>query len=921
MKKPLLLKLVLFISLFFFWSCNHHDSKSEIEEDFKLIKKKKKTPEERVLFSEERAKYEYELQRNPTTGEIPIEEKALEFENSKKAKVRPVSGRDNLRAADASFINRGPSNLGGRARSVVVDISDATGNTMLAGGVSSGVFRTTDGGASWTKVSANNEIHNVTSIVQDPRVGHQNKWYYSTGELLGNSAGIGNDVFNINSNSYLGRGIWQSTDGGLTWSQFTGTNSTQEVFDTTFDYISKLAVDPTTGYLFAAVVGQVLFYLPAGAAPPNPAGWYLLAGVTSCCSTTQMTDVAITSTGRIYAAIGGGGANAGVWATNSIFSAATKLTSTPVPPRRIVISIAPSNENKVYALIDNGTSSDCAGTAAPEADLWMWNQSGTSWTNYSTKLPDETGCSNGNDPFAVQGGYDLSISVKPDDEDFVVIGGTNAYRIADIVNDASFVRIGGYKTATSYSLWDYGGTEHHPDIHDLVFSPFDSSVLFTGSDGGVHKTTDVSALLVNWTNLNNNFQTQQYYHVAIDPQSGSDFVLGGLQDNGTNQGGTLQGFGDLSTQGRIWGGDGVAVGISRDNASVPTFVGFQNGPIYRRNKDLAPNFFNALITPSGSSSQFVTYFHLDQDNNKNLYYAGLGVLYRTTDATNVTTNVGAGATDWSNMGTPTGVGNISRLNTTWGTYNASTSYLLIGGNGGKVFRLNDPQNAANVSGAVDITPAGATGVVTGLAIHPTNRDIVLLTYSNYGITNIYRTTNATAATPTWVNVERNLSSHSIRSAAIVEANGDTMYLVGTARGLYSSLDPTSQDWIREAPNLIGFAVVSSMAYRPADGKLLIGTHGNGMFEATITQVLGLEENEFSQNLKIYPNPVSDVLNVELTDYLGARPSFRIYNLLGQNVSQGELKDERIDVSNLNNGLYFLEVTSEGKRGVKRFIKQ
>ena len=39
----------------------------------------KKTPELRAMYAEERALYEYKLQANPATGEIPFDEKELEF--------------------------------------------------------------------------------------------------------------------------------------------------------------------------------------------------------------------------------------------------------------------------------------------------------------------------------------------------------------------------------------------------------------------------------------------------------------------------------------------------------------------------------------------------------------------------------------------------------------------------------------------------------------------------------------------------------------------------------------------------------------------------------------------------------------------------------------------------------------------------
>ncbi len=868
----------------------------------------KKTPEEKAKFHEARVLHEYNFQVNPQTGEIPLIEKQLEKQQAVKAKLRADTG-SNARVLGTSYVNRGPSNLGGRTRSIVVDRSDNTGNTIISGGVSSGVFRTTDGGASWTKVSSSGEIHNVTSIVQDPRTGFASTWYYGTGEANGNTASLGS--------FYLGRGIWKSTDSGVTWTQLTGTNSTQESYDSFFDIIFRLAVHPTTGDLFAAVAGQLKRF------DLGTSTWSTQI-TNGSISTNKHTDVVITSGGRVYAGFSGNcdATTKGVWSSaNGESGWARNNTASFTPAGRVVIALAPSNESKLYVLFDNGTTSDCNSSPAPEANLWMWNQSNTTYTNYSSKLPDEVGCSDGNDPFAIQGGYDLAVSVKPNDENFVVIGGTNAYKKADITAAGNFLRIGGYNSPTSYAIYNTaGGVEHHPDIHTLVFSPFNSSVLFTGSDGGVHRTSDVTAGTVDWASLNNNYQTQQYYHVAIDPLTGSDRVIGGLQDNGSNSGGTGFGEPDLTTQTRFFSGDGVAAAVSRDDVCLPLFVGFQNGPIYRS----CPSTWT-LITPAGSASQFVTYFYLDPDNNKALYYAGKGVLYRTNDATSAT------SATWTNLGSPTGFGTgdtdewFQTFSTTRGTYSAGTSYLLMGGNEGHIYRLDDPQNATDLTGAVNITPATASTaaptIVTGLAIHPTNRDIVLATYSNYGINNIYLTTNATNASPTWTLVERNLSAHSIRSAAITLVSGEVMYFVGTARGLYSTSDPTSVDWTREAPTQIGYAVVSAMAYRPADNQLLIGTHGNGMFMATITSSLGVNDNELTDAMKVFPNPTSKLLNIELAASLGKDISFNIYNVTGQLILNGRLKNNQINVSHLQSGLYFIEIASDGKKGVKRFIKK
>ena len=201
-----------------------------------------------------------------------------------------------------------------------------------------------------------------------------------------------------------------------------------------------------------------------------------------------------------------------------------------------------------------------------------------------------------------------------------------------------------------------------------------------------------------------------------------------------------------------------------------------------------------------------------------MYYAGKPTLYKTATATTVV------ADTWDNAGTLSTNENLRTFATTRGAYDAASSYMLIGGESGGIFRFDDPVNTANLNAAVNITPAAANkskgAVVSGLAIHPTNKDIVLAVYANYGINSIFLTTNATAANPDWTLVEQNLSAHSIRSAAVTTVGDEIIYFVGTARGLYSNSDPENDDWDIEGPDTIGLAVVSSLVYRPSDNKLL-----------------------------------------------------------------------------------------------------
>lgn len=893
MKKtlPILALLCVLFGIYFFIP---NDSSAEVKtvntESDVTVKKKKKTDTERMLYAEERAMHEFNMQKNPDTGEIPIEEKAEEFENSIDAIPDQTQ-----RTTSSTYTFRGPSNFGGRTRGLVIDISDATSNTILAGGVSGGVFRSTDGGSTWTKVSANDEIHNVTAIAQDPRPGFQNIWYYATGERRGNSASLGS--------FYLGQGIWQSTDGGVTWAKIPGTDSELTSFNSPYDIINNLAVNPTNGDLLIASHDGIYRY----------DGTNLNQEIDEPDGLTGMTDVVYTSSGRAYAAIDGGSSVNGVYTSPTGNGSWTRISQNGSPigwstNGRIVLGTAPSNDDIVYGLY--------VVSGFIEAELWRYTQSTDTWDDFSATLPDEPGGNlAGNDPFAVQGGYDLVVSVKPDDENFVVIGGTNAYKVEDITaSGTEFTRIGGYINNASYGLYNIGGVVHHPDIHALVFDPNNTDVLFSGTDGGVHKTLDININPTTWVNLNNDYRTYQYYHVAMDPQTGSDLVFGGAQDNGTTRGGTIVGNPDNSTMTTYFGGDGVAVGIARRPSNIQYYYGTQNGNI-RTN---LPTFRS--IRPFNSSSQFVTYFYLDPDNNDALYYAGLSTLYMTTDSENVST-IG-----WTNMGSLPISQNLRTFATSPGTYDPANSYLLIGGQSGGVYRLDDPQNQTNLTGAVNITPSGAStadgSVVSGFGIHPTDPDKVIATYANYGINSIYYTENATDANPTWTLVERNLPTHSVRSAAIAEVGSETIFFVGTARGLYSTNDPLNNDWELEAQNDIGFAVVSGLVYRASDKKLLIGTHGNGMFDTTVEGTLSNSEFSIVNKFTVFPNPAISELNLQSANFnFSGALQYEISDITGKVINRGTIDNKRVDVRNLNSGIYFLGLNIEGSKQTIKFIKQ
>lgn len=82
-------------------------------------------------------------------------------------------------------------------------------------------------------------------------------------------------------------------------------------------------------------------------------------------------------------------------------------------------------------------------------------------------------------------------------------------------------------------------------------------------------------------------------------------------------------------------------------------------------------------------------------------------------------------------------------------------------------------------------------------------------------------------------------------------------------------------------------------------------------------VLGLEDYTTLENFKLYPNPVSDTLNIQLDRDL---EKIEIYSILGRMVFTKT--NSMINVSNLSSGMYIIKVyTQDGKIGVKRFVKK
>ncbi|MEP4095016.1 T9SS type A sorting domain-containing protein [Reichenbachiella sp.] len=807
----------------------------------------------------DRITFEYNRLKNPYTGKMPAGILDLEQEFSNNI----AEGQDLKNSTDHSggryrkyayWSNRGPYNVGGRTRALAIDKTNE--NVILAGGVSGGLWRSTNGGISWRKVTSRRQAPGITCIVQDPRPGKHHVWYYGSGERIGNSASEGGAF-------YSGTGVYKSTNGGRSWRLLPATDDDAIGSFGPFDITNSIAINPINGDLYVATFNGLHRSKDGG----NTFDEVLTGGFDAT------VEVAITTQGQIYATIDFSGVpNAGFF-TSTDGDAWTDITPSLYPAfsGRTVMGIDPNNEDRVYFL-----NHDQLG---PQG-LFRYMASdapGSQWTDLSANLPTSIGGPVGNLNF--QTGYNMVVKVHPADSNLMFVGGTNLYRSTTAFTTPAGQEswIAGYSPINDVSVYP----DQHPDHHALVFYPSNPNKVLSGTDGGVFLAEDITTSIsaaepVDWTSLNNGYVTTQPYAVAFDPEPNSDDLLAGFQDNGTW-------FTSSTKKTEPWiedfGGDGSYNAIA--DAGATRYVSAQFGVIYRLNFDSLREFESfTRVQPAGANNlDFVAPFVLDPHNDNIMYLPDGNRIWRNNDLdgiplfSNATTTV-----NWVNLpnsDTPAGT-SITSLDLS--TYPVANR-LYYGTNSGGVYRM-DNANLDNQP-AVDLTTGKGLppGYVNDISVDPSNSDRVVITFSNYGVQSLFLTDDAGE---TWTNVSGNLEENedgtgngpSVRSTAFF--GGSDSYFgphlqkvfAATSTGLYYALrlNGDRTRWYKE-PFVIGNAVTDEVKTRK-DGFVAVAAHGNGLFSARFPIFFNpLPESKLSvayllEDLVVDENSDDVVVNIE-----------------------------------------------------------
>jgi photosystem II stability/assembly factor-like uncharacterized protein len=472
----------------------------------------------------------------------------------------------------------------GRITSLAVDETNL--NHILAGSETGGVWKSVDGGATWSVLSDNLANIDVYALAIDPNDSNTYFWGSTNGTIFrsidggatwalhGNLfAGVVNKIIVDPSNSLKvyasvqGSGLYKSIDGGSTW--------------------NSISFIPTgTGYDFEF--------------KPNDSNVIYASGNAFYVSTNG---------GNSFSQVSGVGANA--------FSNGPKM-----------IGVSANDPNVVYVVEANG---------GIFGGLYVSNDSGSSFTKL-THTQNFFGYDSNGDDDSGQAPRDMDITVNPNNVNDVHIAGINTWRSTN--GGANFSITSQWVPSTASNL---GIGYCHADVDIMHFAGTGASAkLFVGTDGGIYRADNPNVVNSNYyTDLTPGLGIRQFYKIGVS-QTDPVVVTGGSQDNGTS---TLREDGNWTD----WlGADGMEGFVDKNDTSI-MYGTTQFGSMNRTQYTFLGNSLSSLTQPDGKGGDFnwnwVVPFEQDP-SIQNTIYVAFDEVYKSNDEgsnwTSISPNFSAG---------------------------------------------------------------------------------------------------------------------------------------------------------------------------------------------------------------------------------------------------------------------------------------
>lgn len=674
-----------------------------------------------------------------------------------------------------------PGGYNGLGRINCIAFHPTNPNIFWVGTPSGGLWKTINGGTSWTTVTDNLPVLGVSDIAIDPT--NANIMYIATGDGDGGSLGSLTGGSDGDTKSI---GVLKSTDGGSTWSA-TGLNWSV----TSSKLIRRLIINPSNPNILIAAASDGLYKtVNAGISWTNvQSGYFMDAEFKPNDANTVYAATYTWTTGgsaQIFRSIDGGTIWSSIAALSGVY--------------RINLAVSPSNSNYVDAVAVNAQRG--------LEGLWFSSNSGASFSRYftgtnSNNLLHSSYNASGS---GGQGEYDLAYTINPNNINDIWLGGVNTWNSTD----------GGF-TWNLKTMWNGNSIQNpngvptvHADKHFIVFHPLVSGTMFECNDGGLYKTTNGGAT---WTDLSNGLGISQIYRIGTSATISNNVIIG-LQDNGTKELYSNSFF-------ERTGGDGMECIIDYTNANI-MYSSVQNGEIIKTTNGFSTS--STIVNNNGSGvnelSAWVTPFVMHPTNNNRLI-VGKSQVYETTD----------GGTTWNQLGNITGAtGKLIAL-----VYAPSNPQVIYASTRTQIFKTSNGGTNWTMLNGTAITTAASPN--TYLVVNPTNPDLLYTTQGGYvNADKIWSANTTNPASPVWQNLSGTLPNVPVNCVVYQNGSNGALY-IGTDVGVFYKNNLLT-DWVTYQTGLPN-VVVTELEISYNNNKLWAATFGRGLWNSDLYTIVPL----------------------------------------------------------------------------------
>ena len=689
--------------------------------------------------------------------------------------------------------NIGSAAMSGRV-SAVTAAEEKGRITVFVGAASGGVWKSLNGGSTFTPVFDHEDVQSIGAIAIDP--GNSKTVWVGTGETW------------VRNSVSVGDGIYKSTDGGENWTNV-GLKDTER--------ISRIIVDPRDGNsVLACATGHLWDDSSAGGVYKTKDGgktWNkVLAGAnaaTGCAMIAGSTQAPAT----LYAAMWdfrrqawtfrSGGPGSGLFKSTdggdhwSELLAANAKGLPDKPYGRIALAVAPSKPQTIYAMIESAKSA-----------LYRSDDGGSSWNRLDASQYMVWR------PF-----YFAHLVVDPKDEERVFK-----------VDGPLLLSVNGGRSFSSV------GNSAHGDFHDVWIDPNNPDIIFTGDDGGLWRSLDGGS---RWEHMKN-LPISQFYHVSVD-QADPYRVYGGLQDNSSWVGDSSYPGGVSNARWEnMYGGDGFWMWADPSDPGY-VYAESQGGEIGRVDRQ---SHQTRAIKPYARYGEKKLRFNWNtpiqvSPTDKNTLYLGSQFLYRSRDrgqsweriSPDLTTN-DPEKQKQEESGGVTVDNSAAEMNTT--VYAISESpknprTIWVGTDDGNLQVTRDGAKSwinvtANVQGV------GKAPIVSWVEASPSDEAVAYAAFDRHMDGDmkpyVYRTADFGR---TWQALP--VQAAGVRGYAHVVKEDPVkpnLLFVGTEFGLWVSIDGGTR-WAQYRGTGFPAVAVRDLVVHPRTSDLVLATHGRGIW--------------------------------------------------------------------------------------------